>query len=41
MVENRPLLTFLTHLFLICGFLVVALLSTWPSSLPPMMYRRS
>jgi sn-glycerol 3-phosphate transport system permease protein len=25
MVENRPILTVLTHLFLICGFLVVAL----------------
>ena len=25
MVENRPFLTFLTHFFLICGFIVVAL----------------
>ncbi len=25
MVENRPFLTFLTHAFLILGFLVVAL----------------
>ena len=25
MVENRPLLTFLTHAFLIVGFLIVAL----------------